>query len=269
MRRSSPRALSSPRARSRRRANTSGEREGSRAGATRNVDGGTRNRSSGPRFRVPTSAFRVSNGTAPAIATNSRRCIVLAPPESAAYITRPPRRLEGGFPMQFEARIEPLTGKLPKVSYRWDPETDILSVACKGTGKTTGLNGTVDLEGGDGSFVVIDVAGGCIHGVDVVTWPDDIRTRDTLPIPEPAKDGRVVFPGRKSQPRVAAVEVDTALTVEKNTNESVLHIRVGRQRPATVVRVADLLLVEVDKNSRLAGLWFLDVPPFPNVEATA
>src|SRR6266571_2736081 len=74
--------------------------------------------------------------------------------------------------MHFEARIEPLTGKLPKVSYRWDPETDILSVACKGTGKTTGLNGTVDLEGGDGSFVVIDVAGGCIHGVDVVTWPD-------------------------------------------------------------------------------------------------
>jgi hypothetical protein len=49
----------------------------------------------------------------------------------------------------------------------------------------------------------------------------------------------------------------------------VLHIRVGRQRPATVVRVADRLLVEVDKSSRLAGLWFLDVPPFPNVEATA
>ncbi len=171
--------------------------------------------------------------------------------------------------MQFEARIEPLAGKLPKVTYRWDPETDILSVACKGTGKATGLNGTVDLEGGDGSFVVIDVAGGCIHGVDVVTWPDDIRTRDTLPIPEPAKDGRVVFPGRKSQPRVSAVEVDTALTVEKNANESVLHIRVGRQRVATVVRVADLLLVEVDKNSRLAGLWFLEVPPFPNVEATA
>jgi len=33
--------------------------------------------------------------------------------------------------------------------------------------------------------------------------------------------------------------------------------------------VGDLLLVEVDKSSRLAGLWFLDVPPFPNVEATA
>ncbi|PYO44789.1 MAG: hypothetical protein DMD33_01815 [Gemmatimonadetes bacterium] len=171
--------------------------------------------------------------------------------------------------MQFEARIEPLDGKLPKVTYRWDPETDILSVACKGAGKATGLNGTVDLEGGDGSFVVIDVAGGCLRGVDVVTWPDDIRTRDDLAIPDTAKEGRVVFPSRKSHPGVAAVEVDTALTVEKNQSESVLHIRVGRQRAATVVRVADRLLVDVDKNSRLAGLWFLDVPPFPNVEATA
>ncbi len=171
--------------------------------------------------------------------------------------------------MQFEARIEPLEGRLPKVSYHWDPETDILSVACKGTGKATGLNGTVELEGSDGSFVVIDVAAGCLRGVDVVTWPDDIRTRDDLAIPESAKDGRVVFPSRKSQPAVAAVEVDTALTVEKNQAESVLHIRVGRQRAAAVVRVADRLLVEVDKNSRLAGLWLLDVPPFPNVEATA
>jgi len=173
------------------------------------------------------------------------------------------------FRMNFEARIEPLDGKLPKVTYHWDPETDILSVACKGGGKTSGLNGTVDLEGSDGSFVVIDVAGGCLRGVDVVTWPEDIRTVDTLTIPEPSKEGSVTFPSRKSQPGVAAVEVDTALTVEKNQQESVFHLRVGRTRATTVVRVADRLLVEVDKQSRLVGLWFLDVPPFPNVEATA
>ncbi len=171
--------------------------------------------------------------------------------------------------MNFEARIEPLDGKLPKVSYHWDPETDILSVACKGAGKAGGLNGTVDLEGDDGSFVVIDVAGGCLRGVDVVTWPDDIRTVAELATPEVVREARVVFPSRKSQPGVAAVEVDTALTVEKNAAESVFHIRVGRSRPATVVRVADRLLVEVDKQARLAGLWLLDVPPFPNVEATA
>ncbi|MGH7700267.1 MAG: hypothetical protein ACREMJ_07100 [Gemmatimonadales bacterium] len=171
--------------------------------------------------------------------------------------------------MHFEARIEPLDGKLPKVTYRWDPETDILSVACKGASKTAGLTGTVDLEGADGSFVVIDVAGGVVRGVDVVTWPDDIRTVEALAPPPPDKDARVVFPTRNSQPGIAAVELDTALTVEKNPPESLFHIRVGRPRPTTVVRVADHLLVEVDRHARLAGLWLIDVPPFPNVEATA
>ncbi|HTI05481.1 MAG TPA: hypothetical protein VL549_09210 [Gemmatimonadales bacterium] len=171
--------------------------------------------------------------------------------------------------MHFEARIEPLDGKLPKVSYRWDPETDILTVACKGVAKGNGMNGTVDLEGGDGSFVVIDVAGGALRGVDVVTWPDDVRTVPTLAPPEAPKQGQVTFPDRRSQPGVAAVEVDTALTVDKNQTESVFHIRVGQKRPITVVRVADHMLVEIDKQSRLAGLWLLEVPPFPNVEATA
>ncbi len=171
--------------------------------------------------------------------------------------------------MPFEARIAPLDGKLPRVSYRWDPETDILSVACKGVSKATGMNGTVDLEGADGSFVVLDVVGGALRGLDVVTWPDDIRTVEVLAVPEAPTDGRVLFPTRRSQPGVAAVEVDTPLTVEKNQAESVFHIGVGRQRRATTVRVADHLLVDVDKQSRLAGLWLLEVPPFPNVEATA
>ena len=171
--------------------------------------------------------------------------------------------------MHFEARVEPLEGKLPKVTYQWDPETDILSVAFKGGGKAGGLNGTVDLEGEDGSFVVLDVAGGTLRGVDVVSWPDDVRTVAGLASPEAMREARVVFPSRRSQPGVAAVEVDTALVVEKNPTESVFHIRVGRARPAAVLRVADRLLVEVDKQSRLVGLWLLDVPPFPNVEATA
>jgi hypothetical protein len=171
--------------------------------------------------------------------------------------------------MQFEARIEPLNGKLPKVSYRWDPETDILTVACKGGPKGNGMNGTVDLEGADGSFVVIDVAGGALRGLDVVTWPEDVRTLDTLEVPAPAKEGQVMFADRRSQPGVAAVEVDTPLTIDKNQKESVFHIRVGRQRASSVIRVADHLLVELDKQSRLAGLWLLEVPPFPNVEATA
>src|SRR5438034_3750167 len=98
MRRSSPRALSSPRARSRRRAKTSGEREGSWERPMRNAEFGMRNRCPTVQFRIPHSTFRIgcATATAPATVRKSRRCIVLAPPESAAYITRPPGRLEGG-----------------------------------------------------------------------------------------------------------------------------------------------------------------------------
>ena len=171
--------------------------------------------------------------------------------------------------MHFEARVAPLNGKLPKVTYRWDPETDSLTVACKGGPKGDGMDGTVDLEGGDGSFVVIDVSGGTLRGLDVVNWPEDVRTVASLAPPDTIKEGQVTFPDRRSKAGVEAVELDTALTVDKNPTESVFHIRVGRQRAATVVRVGDHLLVEIDKQSRIAGLWLLDVPPFPNVEATA
>src|SRR2546428_3137349 len=200
MRRSVLRACSSCWARASRRAKTSRERAGSWVGATRNVERGTRNESSGSQFRVPTSAFRVGHAaaTAPATVKNSRRSIVLAPLGGGAYITPPPVPQEGDVRMSFETRIEPLDGKLPKVSYRWDPETDILSVACKGVAKASGLNGTVDLEGDDGSFVLLDVAGGVLRGVEVVSWPDDVRTPHTLAVPEPPKEGRVGLPSRQA-----------------------------------------------------------------------
>src|SRR2546428_5591263 len=134
--------------------------------------------------------------------------------------------------MTFEARIEPVDGRLPKVSYHWDAETDILSVACKGAGKTSGLNGTVDLEGSDGSFVVIDVAGGSLRGVDVVTWPDDIRTRDDLVIPEAVKEGRGRFPNPPAPPGIPAGEGGTGPPGGENQRRSAVPIPVGRATPA-------------------------------------
>src|SRR6266853_444233 len=126
--------------------------------------------------------FRISHYRAYRYSPGHRQ--ELASFHSAAILREPHSRGKAHNRMHFEARIEPLKGKLPKVTYRWDPETD-------------------------------------------------------------------------------------TLTVDKNPSESVFHIRVGRQRAATVVRVADHMLVEVDKQSRIAGLWLLEVPPFPNVEATA
>jgi hypothetical protein len=167
--------------------------------------------------------------------------------------------------MGLGARIVEHKGRVPHVSYRWDPETDILTGAIKGGGEEKeggGLTGSVELEGADGSFVLLDVAGGAIRGVEVVVWPD-VRTVASLQPPADAKDGAVQLPTRRSQPAVAAVEVDTPLTIETNATESVFHVRIGPPRRLEVVRIADGLLVEVDEKSELAGLWLTGVPPFP------
>src|SRR5437879_5629930 len=143
MRRSILRACSCCWARASRRAKTSRERAGSCgdcglriAGCGFGVGGGE--------SAIPN---RQSAITAAPAARNSRRSIVLAPLGGGAYIMAPPVRQEGDVRMSFETRIEPLDGKLPKVSYRWAPETDILSVACKGVAKATGFGGTGEPEG--------------------------------------------------------------------------------------------------------------------------
>jgi len=59
-----------------------------------------------------------------------------------------------------EAWVEPLTGSLPAIVWRWDPETDILSGAFKGNRKSGGLTGTVELTDDEGSVAVLDISNG-------------------------------------------------------------------------------------------------------------
>ena len=71
--------------------------------------------------------------------------------------------------MGLGGRVVERTGRVPHISYRWDPETDILTGTIRSdTKKAGGLTGSVELEGSDGSFILLDVAGGAIHGVEVV-----------------------------------------------------------------------------------------------------
>ncbi len=165
--------------------------------------------------------------------------------------------------MGLGGRVVERTGRVPHISYRWDPETDILTGAIRsGSKQAGGLTGSVELEGSDGSFVLLDVSGGVIRGVEVVVWPD-VRTAASLAAPAAVEDGDVMLSTRRSQPAVAAVEVDTTLAIETNTAESVFHVRLGAARRSKPVRVADGFLVEMDEQGEVAGLWLLDVPPFP------
>jgi hypothetical protein len=147
-----------------------------------------------------------------------------------------------------EARVEPLGGALPSISWRWDPETDILSGAFKGNRKSGGLTGTVELT-----------------DVDVVVWPE-VSTRSDIQVPVRLTDGRVVLPHGGSRAAVASVEVDTSLSVETNGTESTFHLLIGPRRPVEVVRAADNFYVEVDQQGALAGFWMTNVPPFAAFE---
>ena len=164
--------------------------------------------------------------------------------------------------MTLDTRVEPMSGKLPSINWRWDPETDILAGSFKGKEKSGGLTGTVELTDEEGSIAVVDVAGGVVRGLDVVVWPE-VSTVPGLAPPAPDKDGRVIIPSRPSQPGIASVEVDTTLSVSTNPGETVFHLRIGTKREVEVVRIADNLMVEVDQKRRIAGFWLTNVPPFP------
>jgi len=159
-------------------------------------------------------------------------------------------------------RMEPLEGPLPRLTYQWDPETEILSgVAADVTGER-GLTGSIELEDANGAVVTLDFAGGLMRGIEVVVWPTT-QASPTLGPPTADERGRFVVPARPSQPGVAVVEVDISLSVEHTPDESVIHLRVGPQREAKTFQLAENLLMEVSDEGEIAGFWLLAVPPFP------
>ena len=81
--------------------------------------------------------------------------------------------------------------------------------------------------------------------------------------PSEVEAARITVPPRRSQPAVAVLQMDTALVAEANKDESTFHFKLGGHRSARTVRIARDLLVDLDEHDVLAGLWLLNVPPFP------
>jgi len=163
-------------------------------------------------------------------------------------------------------QVEPADETAPTVQYRWDPDTEILSaqLSPRATGK--GMSGSVEVEGADGSWLILDVTAGRINGVEVAVWPE-VSKRNTLLPPNKIEDASIRVPSRQSQPGLASLEVETALTAEADEAERVFHFQLGRARGTRTVRFARDLLLELDGTSHLAGLWLLNVPPFPTAHA--
>ena len=158
-------------------------------------------------------------------------------------------------------RVEPRAGSAPDVVYRWDADTDILTAHLARRDDAAGLSGSVDLEGGDGSWLILDVAGGRINGVEVAVWPTVRKRSDLLP-PDDVQDASVLVTA-DAAPRVDAMEVDTSMTADSDHDERTIHFRLGPRRTTRTVRIAREVLLDIDTRNRLAGVWLLDVPPFP------
>jgi hypothetical protein len=153
----------------------------------------------------------------------------------------------------------------PAVEYRWDPDTEILSAQLNPRAKGNGMSGSVGLEGADGSWLILDVSEGRINGVEIAVWPD-VQKRNSLK-PPACEDALVTVPSRRSQPNVASLEFETALLAEADESERVFHFVLGKRRQTRTVRFAKDLLLDVDGSNHLAGLWLLNVPPFPSASS--
>ena len=118
-------------------------------------------------------------------------------------------------------------------------------------------------EGSDGSWLVLDLRGGRIVGVEVALWPD-VHRNPALAAPAALENAAIVVPVRAgSGPAPATLEVEAPMRAEADDAERVVYFRIGDRREVRSVRLGSDLLVDVDRQDRLAGLWLLNVPPFP------
>ena len=197
--------------------------------------------------------------------------------------------------MRLPVQVEPSGGIPPAVDYRWDADTDILSARVRSIGELpvaieratasdagasdgnpllplpgdATLTGAVELEGRDGSWIVLDLEAGHLAGVEIAVWPN-VRRMSSLTPPVDVEDARVRVRGRKRRTErgasgSSALEVTTHLTAEADPAERTIHFRLGAPRQARSVRLGRDLLVDVDAQGDLAGLWLLNVPPVPTV----
>lgn len=197
--------------------------------------------------------------------------------------------------MRLPVQVEPSGGVPPAVDYRWDVDTDILSARVRSVGEVpvtielatatdaaatacnpvmplpgdATLTGAVELEGQDGSWIVLDLEAGHLAGIEIAVWPN-VRRMSTLTPPADVEDARVRVRGQKRRtergaPGPASLEVTTHLTAEADASERTIHFRLGAPRRSRSVRLGRDLLVDIDAQGDLAGLWLLNVPPVPTL----
>ena len=163
--------------------------------------------------------------------------------------------------MDIVVQLGPRDGAAPKVVYRWDPDTEILSAHLHPAPAAGGGSGSVEIEGADGSWLILDIADGQINGLEIVVWPE-VHNKASFVAPTRIDERVLRLPQDGADGGVSSLEVETSMAAESDVQERNFHFRFGAHRESTAVRVAGDLLLDVDAKNHVAGLWLLNVPPF-------
>lgn len=162
--------------------------------------------------------------------------------------------------MPLRVTVERAEAPLPAFDFRWDVETEILAGRHAVAVRKDAPAVAWELEGPDGAVVVLETADGVLCGIEVVVWPD-VERATRLAAPHPAAPGRV----RLAAPATTAagvVEIETRITAEAPPSETLIHLSVGAPRARSVQAAANVV-VDLDADGGLAGLWLQDLPLFP------
>ncbi|HEY4217476.1 MAG TPA: hypothetical protein VGM67_10085 [Gemmatimonadaceae bacterium] len=163
--------------------------------------------------------------------------------------------------MKISVQLETATRTPPDVRYTWSHGTEILSAQLAGDAlgePTIATSASVGLEGRDGSWLILEVAAGQIAGIEVAVWPK-LRRLPEVTAPERVDDARALVPALCR--RVRSLDTGARVTAEADPSEQNFHFRLGRTRNGRTVRIARDLLLDVDEQSHITGLWLLNVPP--------
>ena len=164
--------------------------------------------------------------------------------------------------MTLVTEVVPLQSNLPRVEFRWDFDTEILSGRLSGASTDHESQSVIQMGGPGGSFMSLGLAGPVVTGLEVVVWPQSESVTKLAP-PASKQQGQLkIYPDADERTK-GVVELKVPLGCEKNSDKSIIHIVVGNPRTVESITVADNLLAEVDSDGHLAGFWLIDVPPFP------
>jgi hypothetical protein len=150
----------------------------------------------------------------------------------------------------------------PRVEYRWDAETAILTASVRATAVGEGPSGLVELVGRDGSWINIEIGVGRIQSVEIAVWPV-VREQRSLVPPDNIEEGHVSLPPFRRSNGMASMEIEAPLVAVTDTRRRTFHVMIGGRRPARTLRIGTDLLADFDARSQIAGLWLFNVPPQP------